>query len=299
MLSPGTERRHLAGPGRDADYMAIGRAPGTGDGLGGWVLAPVPHGAAFDPAAPGTLTAPGTVSVTALAAAGKRLPVRVAEPDRAVVEARFRAEQEGRTPQWTRWASVEAAVDGYMLRETQYGPNRSGYTSTARGPRVPVPVRAADGTVTVVAMPEWARLEGFDWIWEHTGWPVDRPGRIVDPPQNFAPAPGLVWEVAGWLDLAREGRVLGEDYSGGLSDWQTIGWCTSRQDARQIASTSAAHRSSFARVGVPVRTLSPAANGDIPTTCPAVGVRSAQSTRALAMEVWVCHLGPDHAATAW
>jgi hypothetical protein len=44
---------------------------------------------------------------------------------------------------------VEAAVDGYVLRETPYGPNRSGYTN--RGPRVPVPVRAADaGHVTTL-----------------------------------------------------------------------------------------------------------------------------------------------------
>ncbi|WP_231650865.1 hypothetical protein, partial [Streptomyces clavuligerus] len=69
VLSPGTERRHLAGPGRDAGYMAIGRTLGAGDGPGRWVLAPAPHGAAFDPAAPGTLTAPGTVPVTALAVA--------------------------------------------------------------------------------------------------------------------------------------------------------------------------------------------------------------------------------------
>ncbi|MGD9482923.1 hypothetical protein WDH52_06610 [Streptomyces sp. TRM70308] len=49
-----------------------------------------------------------------------------------------------------RWASVEAAVDGYVLRETQYGPNRSGYASTNRGPRVPVPERATDGAAPVI-----------------------------------------------------------------------------------------------------------------------------------------------------
>ncbi|MFI1869386.1 hypothetical protein [Streptomyces jumonjinensis] len=69
VLSPGTERRHLAGPGRDAGYMNASRAPGDGGGPGGWVLAPVPHGAAFDPAAPGVLTAPSMAPVTALAAA--------------------------------------------------------------------------------------------------------------------------------------------------------------------------------------------------------------------------------------
>ncbi|MEU5661963.1 hypothetical protein [Streptomyces longwoodensis] len=54
VLSPGTERRHLAGAGREAGYMTLGRA----DEAAGWVLAPVPHGAAFDPACPGAVTAP-------------------------------------------------------------------------------------------------------------------------------------------------------------------------------------------------------------------------------------------------
>ncbi|MER6913907.1 hypothetical protein ABT354_19730 [Streptomyces sp. NPDC000594] len=69
VLSPGTERRHLAGPGRDAGYMNAGRAPGDGGGPEVWVLGPVPHGTVFDPAAPGVLTAPGTVPVTALGVA--------------------------------------------------------------------------------------------------------------------------------------------------------------------------------------------------------------------------------------
>ncbi|MEU0103305.1 hypothetical protein [Streptomyces sp. NPDC006267] len=54
VISPGTERRHLAGPDREAGYMTLGRA----DDAAGWVLAPVPHGAAFDPACPGAVTAP-------------------------------------------------------------------------------------------------------------------------------------------------------------------------------------------------------------------------------------------------
>lgn len=54
VLSPGTERRHLAGTDREAGYMTLGRA---GEAAG-WVLAPVPHGAAFDPACPGAVTAP-------------------------------------------------------------------------------------------------------------------------------------------------------------------------------------------------------------------------------------------------
>ncbi|MFD9242547.1 hypothetical protein ACFV0D_11585 [Streptomyces sp. NPDC059556] len=94
----------------------------------------------------------------ALAAQGGRLALREAELDPEVVAARFRAAEEGRSPQRQRWASVQAWVDGYVLRESQYGPHRSGYYSTSRGPRVPVPVRGADGTVSVVAMPEWARL---------------------------------------------------------------------------------------------------------------------------------------------
>lgn len=186
----------------------------------------------------------------ALAAEAEPLPVRMTEPDPEVVQARVRAEEKGIRPQWRRWAAVEAAVDGYVLRETQYGPNRSGYSSTSRGPRVPVPVRGTDGTVTVVAMPEWAREHEGQWIWDHTGWPLESPGRIVDPPQKFAPAPGLCWEVAVWLDLGHEGQVLGEDYVGGTSDWQTVGWCASRDDARLIARAYTAHRSHYARADV-------------------------------------------------
>lgn len=186
----------------------------------------------------------------ALAAEGGPLPMRMADPAPEVVEARTRAREKGVDPQWRRWAAVEAAVDGYVLRETLHGPNRSGYSAADRGPRVPVPVRAADGTVTVVAMPEWAWLHQSGWIWAHTGWPVEAPGRIVDPPQEFSPAPGLRWQVAVWLDLGDGGKVLGEDYRGSTSNWQTVGWCTSRDDARQIARAYAAHRNHYARVDV-------------------------------------------------
>ncbi|WP_165969292.1 hypothetical protein [Actinomadura sp. KC06] len=185
----------------------------------------------------------------ALAAAGEPLPVRMAEPDPEIAQARMRAEDKGVGDLWRRWASVESAVDGYLLRESQYGPNRSGYSAADRGPRVPVPVRAADGTVTVVALPEWAWLHEGEWIWAHTGWPVEAPGQIVDPPQEFSPAPGLRWQVAVWLDISR-GKVLGEDYAGSTSNWQTVGWCASRDDARQIARAYAAHRSDHARVDV-------------------------------------------------
>ncbi|MEU0484550.1 hypothetical protein ABZ260_35895 [Streptosporangium sp. NPDC006013] len=58
VLSPGTERRHLRATcwpvgSRDAGYMTFG-----GDLSSGWVLAAVPHGAAFDTSADGVLTAP-------------------------------------------------------------------------------------------------------------------------------------------------------------------------------------------------------------------------------------------------
>ncbi|MEU1940887.1 hypothetical protein ABZ554_00040 [Streptomyces sp. NPDC020125] len=54
VLSPGTERRHLSGPDREAGYMTFGRTEDTGP----WVLAPVPHGASFEPSCPGAVTAP-------------------------------------------------------------------------------------------------------------------------------------------------------------------------------------------------------------------------------------------------
>jgi threonine dehydrogenase-like Zn-dependent dehydrogenase len=59
VLSPGTERRHLAdtaaGRPRDAGYMTIASDPAVPDG---YLLGPVPHGASFAPACPGTLQVP-------------------------------------------------------------------------------------------------------------------------------------------------------------------------------------------------------------------------------------------------
>lgn len=71
ILSPGTEQRRMAatlrGPGRDAGYMNIATipdpesAPNTGraDDAGSrvHVVAPAPHGSAFDPNIPGAITA--------------------------------------------------------------------------------------------------------------------------------------------------------------------------------------------------------------------------------------------------
>ncbi|WP_433259765.1 hypothetical protein ACQPYK_49230 (plasmid) [Streptosporangium sp. CA-135522] len=69
VLSPGTERRHLAateGPDgtRDAGYMTLG-----GDHSTGWILAAVPHGASFAPSSGGTVTAPPGTRVQAAAVA--------------------------------------------------------------------------------------------------------------------------------------------------------------------------------------------------------------------------------------
>lgn len=44
--------------------------------------------------------------------------------------------------------------------------------------------------------------------------------------------------------------MLGEDYGGGTSDWSTVGWCTNRDDARQIARAFTAHRGHHARADV-------------------------------------------------
>ncbi|MFF8430975.1 hypothetical protein ACF07Y_38750 [Streptomyces sp. NPDC016566] len=70
----------------------------------------------------------------ALAAEDEPLPVRLAEPDPEVVEALARGDEKGRSRLWRRWASVEAAVDGYVLRESQYGSNRSGCGAAPTGP---------------------------------------------------------------------------------------------------------------------------------------------------------------------
>ncbi|WP_344258681.1 hypothetical protein [Streptomyces sodiiphilus] len=64
VLSPGTERRHLLGPGRDAGYMSLGLVDD-----GRWLLAPVPHGAAFTPDCPGMVRAPDGAPVQVAAVA--------------------------------------------------------------------------------------------------------------------------------------------------------------------------------------------------------------------------------------
>ncbi|MEV4013123.1 hypothetical protein AB0J35_21700 [Nonomuraea angiospora] len=241
------ERQARTGEAYNAARRALDRdqPPGLREAL------PLPHLPLFDDTALPEGERLVVDGLRALAAEGAPLAVYMGEPDPEVVEARVRAGGKGVRPGWRRWASVEAAVDGYVLRERQYGPNRSPYTATRRGPRVPVPVRAADGTVTVVAMPEWARMhDDGRWIWAHTGWPVETPGAIVDPPQEFAPAPGLRWQVAVWHDLGHEGKVLGEDYGGSTSDWQTVGWCATRDDARLIARAYMAHRDHYARADV-------------------------------------------------
>ncbi|MGY3677454.1 hypothetical protein [Streptomyces sp. TE33382] len=63
VLSPGTERRHLAGPAREAGYMTLGQANEA------WVLAPVPHGAAFDPHHEGAVRTRAATSVEVAALA--------------------------------------------------------------------------------------------------------------------------------------------------------------------------------------------------------------------------------------
>ncbi|WP_431914768.1 hypothetical protein [Nonomuraea jabiensis] len=55
----------------------------------------------------------------ALAAEGQLLAVRMAAPDPEVVEVRLQADEKSVSRLPRRWASVEAAVDGYVLRETR------------------------------------------------------------------------------------------------------------------------------------------------------------------------------------
>ncbi|MFB7234925.1 hypothetical protein ACFCXK_09130 [Streptomyces sp. NPDC056269] len=69
----------------------------------------------------------------ALAAQGGRLAVRNAEPDPEVVAARFPAAEEGRAPQWQRWASVQAGTDGYVLRESQLTDEQAAGYAAFRG----------------------------------------------------------------------------------------------------------------------------------------------------------------------
>ncbi|MEW9556221.1 hypothetical protein [Nonomuraea sp. NPDC050783] len=75
---------------------------------------------------------------------------------------------------------MEAAVDGYVLRESLYGPGRSGCTPADRGPRVPAP-----GLRRQVAV--WHDLRGVEVQmlgedyggsasgWRTVGWCASRP----------------------------------------------------------------------------------------------------------------------------
>jgi predicted nicotinamide N-methyase len=66
-----------------------------------------------------------------------------------------------------------------------------------------------------------------------------------------APAPGLRWQAAVWLDLEHnERKVMGEDHSGSTSGWQTVGWCSARDDARLIARAYMARHDHYARADV-------------------------------------------------
>lgn len=71
VVSPGTEMRQLyetiTGPPRAAGYMNISRDSDSDSG-GGWMVAPTPHGAAWQPS-PGVLTAPAGTSVEVAALA--------------------------------------------------------------------------------------------------------------------------------------------------------------------------------------------------------------------------------------
>ncbi|MER6200641.1 hypothetical protein ABT234_25160 [Streptomyces sp. NPDC001586] len=74
-------------------------------------------------------------NLRSLAASDRPLPVRVVMSEQDVVEAERRVRAEGRRPQWQRCAVVEAAVDGYVLREVLHGPNGSQYIRDLETPQ--------------------------------------------------------------------------------------------------------------------------------------------------------------------
>ncbi|MFE3502960.1 hypothetical protein [Kitasatospora sp. NPDC059160] len=148
-------------------------------------------------------------------------------------------------PEWLpasadHWGVAEPAVDGWLIH--QYPSQAAAVQALTKGQRVPVPYHDGSGRVRTAAL--WPLVmwpeEGLGWEWAHTGWSVERPGRIVGTAgAPFFPSTGLPFEVRRF-DLPD--GVLGEDYTGSAPRWSTWAWCADREAAVELAEALVAHR---------------------------------------------------------
>lgn len=183
--------------------------------------------------------------LTDLVRRGTWVPVRVIEPENPRPRPDFAV---SRT-----WGVVEAAVDGYVVRELSWGESHGTGRDNPRRPRVPVPYLNAKGDIEVAQVPPlaWADESScWRWVFAHTGWALDTPGRIIDAAGQLAPSMDLPFEVRAFQRTGREGEVYGEDYTGSPSWWATIGWCAEDSDARELADALISNDSSTTRIQV-------------------------------------------------
>lgn len=147
---------------------------------------------------------------------------------------------------------VEAAVDGYVVRELGWGePHGTGRDN--RRPRVPVPYRNAAGEIEVAEVPPlaWADESScWRWVFAHTGWAVDAPGRIANAADPLAPSMELPFEVRAFQRIGEPGWVYGEDFTGSPSWWSTMAWCATAADAREVADAFITYEGNTLRVQV-------------------------------------------------
>lgn len=135
-----------------------------------------------------------------------------------------------------RWGVAEPAADGVLIREV-----RDCIGAVAKGTRVPVPHRLADGRVEVAALwpVVWCSNREPFWRYVHNGWSVERPGTFPHALDPMCPSPELPFEVR--IYYVPDG-IVGEDHSGGAPKWGTRAWCDGLDKAVLLADALVAHR---------------------------------------------------------
>ncbi|MFE8018046.1 hypothetical protein ACFU3O_35565 [Streptomyces antibioticus] len=223
VLSPGTERRHLAatvsGQARDAGYMSLG------EGSEGWVLAPVPHGAAFAPSMAGALAVPRGTSLP-VAAVGRfqlmaalglaRLPAADV-PDAVVV------------------GSGPVAL-GCVLALRRRGAERTQVLTARRH----APIGRAPGATCVSEVePGSARL-----VIDATGRPEKAAGLvaaggtlgILGTPDEDSTLPALAAHRGGWTIIGLHELAPAPDGAYQHAYTDAVSWLTEHLDPRLVAS---------------------------------------------------------------
>ncbi|MEV4096997.1 hypothetical protein [Streptosporangium saharense] len=140
-----------------------------------------------------------------------------------------------------KWGVASATATGYVVRPVAY-PNPADLRAAGvhKGDRVPVPYLTPDGEIATAML--WP-LVGHDpvagWWWAHNGWSVAHPGDIHETAAPNPVSPDLPYEVRVWH--AMEG-LLGADYVGSASAWETAAWCATSDAATELADAFVTHR---------------------------------------------------------